>query len=304
MSGVKMDGASTSEVSTHSAHESHAAPQVASAAMPDVFTGVGVALVTIFKPDGAVDPAATAALAADLVGRGMRAVLVAGTTGEAGTLMLDERTALISAVRAAIPADVPVVAGTGAATTATAVSLTAAAVSAGADGVLAYPPPAPPRAHADPPPDLADAMAYSASLADFFEAISAAAAGRPVLAYHVPWISAPGVPVADLAGLPVVGIKDSSGSADRLLDELAHYQGATYVGSSALLALAGPMGGAGAILALSNVEPEACCRAFDGDAATQCQLADVHLDVRAGGPVALKRILSRQAGYCDRSRVA
>ncbi len=93
-------------------------------------------------------------------------------------------------------------------------------------------------------------------------------AGPPVLAYHVPWISAPGVPVEDLPTLPIAGIKDSSGSADRLLDELALYDGATYVGSSALLALAGPMGGAGAILALANVEPETCCRAFGGDAAT------------------------------------
>jgi 4-hydroxy-tetrahydrodipicolinate synthase len=304
MSGGKMDGASTGEVGAHSARDSQTAPNVASSVMPNVFTGVGVALVTIFEPDGTVDPAATAGLAVDLVGRGMRAVLVAGTTGEAGTLTPEERTALISAVRAAIPADVPVVAGSGAATKATAVSLTAAAVSAGADAVLAYPPPAPPRAQAEPPPGLADAMAYSASLADFFEAIRSAAAGRPVLAYHVPWISAPGVPVADLSGLPVVGIKDSSGSADRLLDELAHYQGATYVGSSALLALAGPMGGAGAILALSNVEPQACCRAFAGDAAAQRDLADVHLEIRAGGPAAIKKLLGHRAGYCDYSRVS
>jgi 4-hydroxy-tetrahydrodipicolinate synthase len=277
------------------------APSAARETMPKVFTGVGVALVTIFKPDGAVDPAATAALAADLASRGMRAVLVAGTTGEAGTLTQDERTALIGAVRAAIPDDVPVIAGTGAAAADTAVELTAAAVGAGANAVLAYPPPAP--ASAGPPPDHTGATAYSADLASYYQAIGAAAAGRAVLAYHVPWISAPGVPVADLPALPIAGIKDSSGSADRLLDELAHYSGATYVGSSALLAMAGPMGGTGAILALANVEPEACCQAFAGDAATQRDLADVHLDVRAGGPPAIKRILGRRAGYCDYSRV-
>ena len=64
------------------------------------------------------------------------------------------------------------------------------------------------------------------------------------------------------------------------------------------------MGGAGAILALANVEPERCCRAFAGDAAVQRDLADVHLQVRAGGLAALKRMLNRDAGYCDRSRVA
>ena len=46
-----------------------------------------------------VDAKATAALAADLVDRGMRGVLVCGTTGEAGKLSDAERVELISAVR-------------------------------------------------------------------------------------------------------------------------------------------------------------------------------------------------------------
>ena len=252
----------------------------------EVFSGVGVALVTLFDRAGEVDPTATAAHAADLVARGMRAVLVAGTTGEAGQLTAPERVALVRAVRAELPAAVPVLAGTGASSTESAAELTADAVRAGADAILAYPPPG------------------SSDLAGFFGAIAAAAASRPVLAYHVPWISAPGVPVDALPGLPIAGIKDSSGSADRLLDELANYDGATYVGSSALLALAGPMGGAGAILALANVEPEGCCRAFAGDASAQRDLARAHLEVKAGGPAALKRILSGRGGYCELSRVA
>src|SRR5258708_23054290 len=73
----------------------------------EVFRGVGVALVTIFGRTGEADPAATAKHAADLVSRGMRAVLVAGTTGEAGTLTPQERAALIQALRAAIPPAAP-----------------------------------------------------------------------------------------------------------------------------------------------------------------------------------------------------
>ncbi len=261
----------------------------------ELFHGVGVALVTIFDEAGAVDPAATASLAADLAGRGMRAVLVAGTTGEASTLTPDERVALIGAVRNAVPAGVLVIAGTGAATTDAAAGLTKAALDAGADAVLAFPRP-------DPGAD-AGAASYAASVTGHYEVLSAAASGRPVFAYHVPWISAPGVPVKTLPGLPIAGIKDSSGSADRLLDELAQYRGPTYVGSSALLALAGPMGGAGAILALANVEPERCCQAFGGDASVQRDLAGVHHDVRVGGPAELKRMLGRLAGYCDLSRV-
>lgn len=251
-----------------------------------LFSGVGVALVTIFDEAGQADEQATARHAADMVARGMRAVLVAGTTGEAGTLSPDERVRLISAVRAEIPEDVPVVAGTGTGTAAEAAALTEAAAAAGADAILTYPPPG------------------SDDLPSFFTAIVKAAAGRPVLAYHVPWVSAPGVPVEALPGLPVTGIKDSSGSADRLLDELSSYDGAVYVGSSALLALAGPMGGAGAILALANVEPEACCRAFAGDARVQRDLAGTHLRVRAGGPAEIKRMLAEHSGYSPVSRVA
>jgi 4-hydroxy-tetrahydrodipicolinate synthase len=251
-----------------------------------VFSGVGVALVTIFDQAGEVDERATAALAASLASRGMRAVLVNGTTGEAGTLNADERVRLIRAVRDLVPPEIPVLAGTGAATEAEAVVRTEAAAEAGADAILAYPPPG------------------AEEVSGFFAAVVKAAAARPVLAYHVPWVSAPGVPVEALPDLPVEGIKDSSGSADRLLDELSSYGGAVYVGSSALLALAGPMGGAGAILALANVEPEACCRAFAGDAAAQRDLAAAHLRVRAGGPAELKRMLARGHGYSPVSRIA
>ena len=238
-----------------------------------VFTGVGVALVTLLDSTGEVDVSSTAALARDLADSGMRGILVCGTTGEAATLTDDERRELISAVRATVPADVPVLAGTGAPAASRAAELTSAAADAGADAVLAW-----------PPPGCHDLPGYYAALA--------AASSLPVLAYHIPWISAPGVPVSALDDLPVSGLKDSSGDPDRLLAEVVHYRGSTYVGSSALLALAGPLGATGAILALANVEPELCCKAFTGDAAAQRELADVHLAVREGGPPALKQILA------------
>ncbi|HEU0172486.1 MAG TPA: dihydrodipicolinate synthase family protein, partial [Acidimicrobiales bacterium] len=54
------------------------------------FTGVGVALVTLFDPTGELDAEATARHAGHLVDRGVRAVLVAGSTGEAAALDPDE----------------------------------------------------------------------------------------------------------------------------------------------------------------------------------------------------------------------
>jgi 4-hydroxy-tetrahydrodipicolinate synthase len=256
----------------------------AESSVADIFTGVGVALVTLLDEDGRVDPTSTAGLACHLVAGGMRGVLVSGTTGEAATLTGDERTALIRAVRAALPADVPVLAGTGATATGAAAELTAAAAGAGADAILAW-----------PPPDCQDLAAYYAALA-------AAAGGLPVLAYHIPRVSAPGVPVSVLADLPIAGLKDSSGDPDRLLAEVVQYPGSTYVGSSALLALAGPLGAAGAILAVANLEPELCVRAFAGDAAAQRDLTGVHQAVRAGGPPAIKQLLAARRGTVALSR--
>jgi 4-hydroxy-tetrahydrodipicolinate synthase len=252
----------------------------------DLFSGVGVALVTLLDDTGSVDAAATGSLAADLAGRGMKAVLACGTTGEAGALTDVERGDVIRAVRDALPPDIQVLAGTGATDPAHAAELTRAAVGAGADAVLAWPPP---RSH---------------DLAGYFGALGDAADGRPVLGYHIPWISSPGIPVSELAGLPIAGLKDSSGDPDRLLAEVARYSGRTYVGSSALLALAGPMGAAGAILALANIEPERCCRAFAGDVVAQRELADGHLELRRGGPPALKRLLAADRGTSPVARVS
>jgi hypothetical protein len=63
------------------------------------------------------------------------------------------------------------------------------------------------------------------------------------------------------------------------------------------------MGADGALLALANVEPEVCARAFGGDAGAQRELADRHLEVRRGGPAAIKRILATTHGISPAARV-
>ena len=93
-----------------------------------MFRGVGVALVTIFDDDGEIDPGATGKLAGDLVARGMQAVLVCGSTGEAATLTGPERVALIEAVRGTVPPGIPVIAGTGAPSARQAAGLTKDAI--------------------------------------------------------------------------------------------------------------------------------------------------------------------------------
>ena len=105
---------------------------------------------------------------------------------------------------------------------------------------------------------------------------STAAVDVPVLAYHYPKVSAPGVPVDVLGQLPVAGIKDSSGDAERLILEADEIPAGLYTGHPTLIHLAGAIGCSGAILALANVDPEGCLRAWAGDGTVQRELINGH----------------------------
>lgn len=251
-----------------------------------VFTGVAVALVTLFDDTGELDAKATALHAQALAEAGARGVLVAGTTGEAFALTEPERATLLDEVRAALPAEVPVVVGTGAPSARAAARQTAQARDGGADAILALSP------------------AGSRDLPGYYAAVAEAAGSVPVLAYHFPRASAPGVPVAALPTLPVRGIKDSADDPSRLLEEATTYDGWLYVGSSSMLPFAGSLGVSGAILALANVEVERCIRAFSGDVEAQRELAPAHQRMLAGYPRALKAMVAERYGTSTTARIA
>lgn len=252
------------------------------------FTGVGVALLTFFDEGGAVDVAATAGHARRLAEAGVRAILVAGTTGEAETLDDAEREELVAATRDAVPADVTVIAGASGSWARGAASRALAARKAGADAVLV-----------SPARQGVDSHALFAAVAD--------AVGDPsrVIGYHNPGpLGVPGIEVAAIPTLPVGAIKDSSGDPVRLLHELSSWDGRIYVGSAAMLSLAGPVGAAGALLAFANVEPETCVAAFAGDAVAQRSLAELVVSVRAGGLGVLKKATAAKYGVSAVCRLA
>lgn len=251
------------------------------------FKGVGVALVTLFHEDGSLDAPSTADLAARLVEIGVKAVIVAGSTGEAAALEPEERDELIRAVRAVLPegGGVPLIAGTGAPSTRQAVALTKRACNAGADGVLVLSPPG------------------SGDLEGYYASVREAAGTLPLLAYHFPAMSSPGIPLEVLAGLPVDGCKDSSSDPERMLLTLATFARPLYTGSAALLALAGPLGCAGAILALANAEPERCAAAFTGDAEAQLALAGAQRRAAARFPGGIKDLTAERFGTSRTGRM-
>ena len=248
------------------------------------FTGVGVALVTLFDEEGEIDAPATADHAARLVDAGVDAVVVAGSTGEAAALDVEERSDLLIAVRSAVDGLVPVIAGTGAASARQAVVLSRRAAGDGADALLVLSPAGVP----DPRP--------------YYERV-AASVDVPVLAYHYPKVSAPGVPVDALGQLPVAGIKDSSGDAERLLLEADEISTGLYTGHASLIHLAAAIGCSGAILALANVDPEGCVRAWDGDGTVQRELISGHRSNALAGIAGLKRALCALHGTSPVTRV-
>jgi 4-hydroxy-tetrahydrodipicolinate synthase len=250
-----------------------------------LFTGVGVALATLFDEAGELDAKATAGHAATLVELGVRAVVVAGSTGEASALTSEERITLLTETRKAVGSEVPVVAGTGAPSARQAAALTREAREAGADAVLVL---CPPRNN-DPRP--------------YYEAVAEAAGDLPSLAYHFPQTAPPGIPVEALPDLPIQGMKDSSGDPERLLVELAVFPHPLYVGASSILLMAGSLGLPGAILAVANVDPEHAIAAFAGDPAAQQALFAAHKRVKQAFPFGLKQAMADRFGTSPATRL-
>jgi 4-hydroxy-tetrahydrodipicolinate synthase len=105
------------------------------------FEGVLPALITPFTDDGsAVDAEALRALVDRCIDAGVSGLVSTGSTGEFTTLSHDERRHVTEVVVAAAAGRVPVVAGTGALSTAETISLSVHAEEAGAAAVMVVPP--------------------------------------------------------------------------------------------------------------------------------------------------------------------
>ncbi|MDW5612768.1 MULTISPECIES: 4-hydroxy-tetrahydrodipicolinate synthase [Mycolicibacterium] len=177
------------------------------------------AMVTPFKPNGALDTDTAARLANHLVDAGCDGIVVSGTTGESPTTTDDEKIALLRAVLEAVGDRARVIAGAGTYDTAHSVRMAKASAAEGAHGLLVVTP-----YYSRPP---------QAGLAAHFTAV-ADATDRPVILYDIPPRSV--VPIEwetirALAGHPnIVAIKDAKGDlhgGGQIIAEtgLAYYSG-------------------------------------------------------------------------------
>ena len=223
-----------------------------------------VAIVTPMTPAGEVDFDALAALVEWHVAEGTDAIVAVGTTGESATLSVVEHIAVVRKVVEVVAKRVPVLAGTGANSTAEAIELTRLAQDAGADAALIVTP------YYNKPPQE--------GLYRHFKAIAEAVA-MPIVMYNVPGRTGCDMlpaTVARLAQLPnIVGIKEAKGELSRVRELLAlglPKDFALYTGDDATARESMLLGFHGDISVTANVAPklmhEMCVAAIAGDAAT------------------------------------
>ncbi len=164
------------------------------------FGRVLTAMVTPFAADGSLDPQGAVDLARWLVANGNDGLVLAGTTGEAPTLSVDEQVELWEVVRAAV--DVPLVAGTGSNDTAHAVAMCERAAAVGMDGLLVVTP------YYNRP--------SQAGIDAHFRTV-AASTDLPLLVYDIPGRTGRKIETELLVRLvsevpTIVGIKDAAGN--------------------------------------------------------------------------------------------
>ncbi len=224
-----------------------------------------VALITPMHPDGTLDSAVFQQLIDWHIADGTNGIVVAGTTGESATLSIEEHCELIRIAVNQVAGRIPVIAGTGANSTAEAIELTEYAKQIGADASLSVVP-------YYNKPSQEGLYRHYRKIAETVD--------LPLILYNVP-----GRTVADLehqtvlrlSSVPgIIGVKDATGNIARglmLLRDLPQ-SFAVYSGDDATASALMMAGARGNISVTANIFP-ALMRALC-DAAMEGNVALMH----------------------------
>ncbi|GGY51446.1 4-hydroxy-tetrahydrodipicolinate synthase [Parvularcula lutaonensis] len=235
---------------------------------PEWLSGSMVALVTPFSGDK-VDEKALKALIERQIAGGTKALVIAGTTGEAATMTEEEHIGVIGMSVDIAAGRIPVIAGVGANVTRDAITLAKESLRVGAQALMAT-------TGYYNKPSRAGLLAHYTKLAE--------ATDLPLIVYNVPSRTASDLKedlIAELSRLPtVVALKDASGDLARMArhritcpEDMVFLSGEdiTAVGFNA-------MGGKGCISVSANVAPAHCARMQDaclrGDYAEALKIQD------------------------------
>ena len=213
----------------------------------DIFKGLGVALITPFMENGAVDFAAVARIVDNLVDGGVDYILVLGTTGETPTLTSDERKALIRFVRERVAGRVRLMVGVGGNCTHDVITTLRTWNLSGYDAILSVNP------YYNKP--------NQEGLYQHFKAISEASA-LPIMLYNIPGRTGINMAPETIARLAkdcdnIIGVKEASGNLEQMakIKELLPDDFLLISGDDGLTVEVIKLGGDGVISVLANAYP-------------------------------------------------
>ena len=231
-----------------------------------LFTGACTALVTPFV-NGQINNAMLEKLLARQLDAGIKAIVLAGTTGEAPTLSDQEKLELFRRAKTFVGNDCLIIAGTGSNSTAHAVDLSLAAEKVGADALLIVSP-----YYNKATPD--GLVAHYSAIA---EAVSI-----PMILYNVPGRTGMDIPISvyhRLSRIPkIAGVKEASRDIVKVtgIKNACQPGFSVWSGNDDMAVPVISLGGSGLISVLSNVCPQEVAAmvnaALDGDMDTATAL--------------------------------
>ena len=262
-----------------------------------VFKGVATALITPLDENG-VNYEKFGALIDDQVKRGINALVICGTTGEASTLNDKDHIGAIAYAAERVAGRVPVIAGAGSNDSYHGLELAREACKAGADALLVVTP------YYNKTSQKGLIKLYN-DVAD--------ASDKPIILYNVPSRTGVNIEPATYAALAehenIVGIKEANGNLEKIVETMTLVGDKLdlYSGNDDQVVPLMSLGGKGVISVVSNVMPEAmtemCARYFRGDVKgaaemqfylhkiTKAMFSDVN-------PIPVKAAMAA-LGYCE-----
>ncbi len=262
------------------------------------FSGVGVAIVTPFDKNEAVDFAALARIVERIIAGGADYIVALGTTSESPTLTADERRAVAKFIKERTAGRVPLMIGIGGNCTREVIATLKSGIADGYDAVLSVCP------YYNKP--------NQEGLYRHFKAL-AEASPLPIVLYNVQGRTGVNMLPETVARLAkecgnIIGIKEASGNIDQMarIRELAPESFALICGDDGLTVDAMRRGGVGVISVLAQLYPAevaAVVRAaadgrFDEADALLAPLGEITSELfEEGNPVGIKTALSIK-GVC------
>jgi 4-hydroxy-tetrahydrodipicolinate synthase len=266
--------------------------------MDNRFRGLGVALVTPFRPNGGIDYAGLEKLIEHQIAGGVDYVVSMGTTGESVTLTKDEKHELLAQTIAFVRNRVPVVLGVGGNNTAEVIDTLNSFAMDGVDAILSVSP------YYNKPTQEGIYQHYKAI---------AQVALRPIILYNVPGRTGSNIAAETTLRLArdfenIIAIKEASGNLDQMGAILKHKPADFMLisGDDTLTLPAIAIGGVGVISVVGNALPMETSTlvnaALKGDLATARKehlrlLEIINLLFVEGNPGGIKYVL-KVLGIC------